>query len=435
MHLLAGAVLATVATLCPALALAEAPVIEISGANFRPMPLAVAPPLVQDASLKEAAAELDSALLFDLSAAGIFQVLDRKSFLADAQEGLSVASIQFARWLDVGAEGLLKTSLRQEGGNLEVELRLFTVASGKEDFKHTLKAPAGAARRLAHQMADTLFRFYTREPGVFGSRIAFVKKTGAGKEVWMGDWDGRSAAPVSTGSIALLPAVTPDGSAVAFTSYRRNKPEVFVQAPAGQPKLLVSEGEMVTGIAYSRDGKRIAYSVAEDDKGTQIWVANADGSGARALTDSPYFINSSPTWSPDGKRIAFVSNRGGSPQIYVMTAEGTEVKRLTFKGNYNQTPDWSPRGDLIAFTARDERNAFDLFTVNVGTGEIRRLTQDEGNNEEPAFSPNGRLILFSSDRTGSMRLYVMTVDGENQLALPMGEGTFLNPAWGPLPRN
>ena len=134
---------------------------------------------------------------------------------------------------------------------------------------------------------------------------------------------------------------------------------------------------------------------------------------------------------PDGKRIAFVSNRGGSPQVYVMNADGSGVRRLTFQGNYNQTPDWSPRGDLIAFTARDERNAFDLFTVNVDNGKVTRLTQDQANNEEPSFSPNGRLILFTSTRTGTPQLFVMTADGNNQVQLPVQEkAALLTPDWG-----
>ncbi len=104
------------------------------------------------------------------------------------------------------------------------------------------------------------------------------------------------------------------------------------------------------------------------------------------LTSEPG-IDTSPTWSPDGRQIAFVSQRGGSPQIYVMNADGSAVRRLTYQGSYNQTPRWSPRGDLIAFTARDERAVFDLFTINVQTGQVSRITQDQGSNSDPTWSP------------------------------------------------
>src|SRR5262249_11386894 len=147
-------------------------------------------------------------------------------------------------------------------------------------------------------------------------------------------------------------------------------------------------------------------------------------------TNTEYFINSSPSWAPDGRRIAFVSNRGGSPQIYIMTANGSEARRITFQGNYNTTPSWSAPGDLIAFTARDEFGTFDIFTVNVDTGKVIRLTQNQGSNEEPTFSPNGRLIIFSSTRSGESHLYVMTPDGHSQLPLPMDKGSYYTPDWG-----
>ncbi|XXF76612.1 DPP IV N-terminal domain-containing protein [Myxococcaceae bacterium GXIMD 01537] len=413
--------------LLPLAALAQAPVIEISGANFRPMPLAAPAPVAQDEGTRKAAADFDESWLYDLKASGLFQVLERASYLADPKEGVTAGSINFSRWADVGAESLVKVALTAEGDALKGELRLFNVGTGREDFKAAKSAPATEPSQLAHQLADALYRHLTREPSPFLSRITFVKKSGNNRDVYVADWDGRNARALSNGGINLLPAFGPGGS-VAYTSYRRGKPDLYVQTPGGEARPLVQRGQMATGVAFSPDGKRIAFALAQDES-TQLWVANADGSDPKRVTDTPYGINTSPSWSPDGKRLAFVSNRGGSPQIYVMNADGSNPRRLTFQGNYNQTPDWSPRGDLIAFTARDERNAFDLFTVNVDTGKIRRLTQDQGNNEEPVFSPNGRLILFSSTRNGGTQLFVMTADGNNPVALPMEKGTFLTPDW------
>ncbi len=416
--------------LVPFAALAQAPVIEISGANFRPLPLALAAPLVQGDTAKKPAQQVDEAFLYDLKASGIFNLLDRKSFLADPKEGVTAGSINFARWADVGAESLVKYQVTLAEGELRVEARVFNVGTGREELKVEQRASPEQPRQLAHQMADAIYRHYTREPSPFLSRITYVRRTGANRDVWVADWDGRNGRSLTQGGINLLPALGPEGQ-VGFTSYMRGRPELYVQQPGAKADLLkTADGEMPTGVSFSPDGKRIAYSLAEGES-AQIWVANADGGGARRLTDTRYGLNTSPSWSPDGKRIAFVSNRGGSPQVYVMGADGSNVRRLTFQGNYNQTPDWSPRGDLIAFTARDERNAFDLFTVNVDTAKVTRLTQDQGNNEEPAFSPNGRLILFTSSRTGTPQLFVMTADGNNQLALPVEEkGQFLTPDWG-----
>jgi TolB protein len=421
--------LAAVALLTSASALAQGTTIEISGANFRPMPVAVPAPLTQDDGAKKLAPEVDAALLFDLQACGLFQVLDRKSYLGAEKEGITASSITFANWTNVGAESLVKVQLSTDGDTLRGDLRLFQVAAGREDLKVSEAVPSKEARRLAHKLANAVYKHFTKETGPFETKIAYVRKTAGGKDVYLADWDGKNAAPISTGNINVLPSVAPDRS-VAFTSYRRGKPELFLGRPGAEPTPLVANGRMVSGVDFSPDGRRIAFSVA-DGEAAEIWVANADGSNPLRVTDTKYFLNSSPSWSPDGKKLAFVSNRGGSPQIYVMNADGSDPKRLTFQGNYNQTPAWSPRGDLIAFTARDERNAFDLFTVEVATGKVKRLTQDAKNNEEPSFSPNGRLILFTSTRLGSKSLFVMTFDGNNQIALPLDKGEYTTADWGP----
>ena len=419
-----------IAAILPFAALAQAPVNEISGANYRPMPVAIAVPLTQDDGAKAKLAEFDDALTFDMKGCGLFTLLDRKSFLADAKEGITAGSINFPNWTNVGADALVKTQISLDGEQLRGDLRLFTVSSGREELKASEAVSAKDPRQLAHKLANAVYKFFTRETGPFESKITWVKKTAGGKDVYVSDWDGHSQIPVATGGINLLPTLADRGT-VAYTSYKKGKPDLWMQKVGGSAVSLVSAGRMATGVAYSPDSKRIAYALA-DGESAQIFISSADGSSPRQLTNTPFFINTSPTWSPDGKRIAFVSNRGGSPQVYLMSAEGGEAKRLTFQGNYNQTPDWSPRGDLIAFTARDERNAFDLFTVNVDSGKVQRMTQDQGNNEEPTFSPNGRLIMFTSTRNGGVsQLFVMTADGNNQVPLPAEKGQYSTPDWGP----
>lgn len=416
--------------LLPFAALAQQPTIAISGANFRPTPLAIAAPATQDDQAKKVASEFDATLTFDFQACGLFQLLDRKSYLADATEGVTAMSINFANWVNVGAEALVKTQLSIDGDQVHADLRLFNVNAGRELIKASASMPTKDVRRLAHKLANAVYKEFSKETGPFETKIAFVRKTKEGKDVYLSDWDGRNAVAVASGGVNVLPTVVPDRSGAAFTSYRRGKPELFV-ARGGEVHPLVSVGRMVSGAAYSPDGKRLAYSVS-DGEHAEIHVSAADGSNPRAVTDTKFFLNSSPTWSPDSKKIAFVSNRAGNPQVYVMNSDGSGVERITFQGNYNQTPAWSPRGDIIAFTARDERNAFDIFTVEVATKKIKRLTQDAANNEEPSFSPNGRLIVFTSTRGGggTNQLYVMTFDGNNQMALPTERGEYSTPDWG-----
>jgi TolB protein len=288
-------------------------------------------------------------------------------------------------------------------------------------------------RQIAHRFGDDVVKYFTREPGIFESQIAYVRETPNGKQIVVSDWDGAGAVALTGASINLLPAWTPDAKTIAFTSFRDGGgAHIFsVDVASHQIKPLVLMGDFATGAAWAPDGTKFLFSASMEDN-TDVFVSQADGSAGRRLTDARG-IDISASWSPDQKRIAFVSERAGSPQIYTMQADGTDVRRLTFQGNYNQEPAWSPKGDLIAFSGRDEHRVFDLYTVDVQSGKVARLTQSQGTNEKPAWSPNGRYILFSSTRGGKRQLWVMQPDGSNPRQVTSEKLSASDPAWGPLP--
>jgi TolB protein len=152
------------------------------------------------------------------------------------------------------------------------------------------------------------------------------------------------------------------------------------------------------------------------------------------LTDTPA-IDTSPSYSPDGTRICFESDRGGRSQIYVMAAGGGAAQRISFSKDDNNatysTPVWSPRGDYIAFT----RQGGGQFSIGVmkpdGSGE--RLLTSGYHNEGPTFSPNGRVLMFFRDPGGSggPSLYSVDISGRNELKVPT-PGFASDPAWSPL---
>jgi TolB protein len=427
--------LALLLAAAPALATAQRTYIEVGSPNFQPLPIAVAP-FRADAAAQAAATELNGVLRNDLVLSGLFDVLDPKSFLADPAEGLTAPTIRFSRWADVGADGLVKALVRSTPGRLVGEFRLFEVRAGREVLARAHEGDPSQARALAHGFADEVIEYYTREPGVFRTRILALRKQGAARELVVFDVDGaRPEVVYRDPGIVLLPSWRPDGKGLLFTSFRSGRPELWaLDLGTRRAQRLLAVGDLTTGGVYSPDGARIAFTASQNGN-SDVWVANADGSGARRLTNDPA-IDGSPTWSPDGRRLCFVSNRAGNPHLYLMNADGSEQRRLTFQGNYNQTPRWSPRGDLIAFTARDERKVFDVFTVSPENGRIARVTQDQGRtNEEPTWAPNGRLLAFTSDRGGGRpQLVVASPSGDRQVLVTHDGGEIGTPAWGPFAR-
>ncbi|MEO0070402.1 MAG: Tol-Pal system beta propeller repeat protein TolB, partial [candidate division WOR-3 bacterium] len=149
----------------------------------------------------------------------------------------------------------------------------------------------------------------------------------------------------------------------------------------------------------------------------------------RRLTNSRG-IDVSPTWSPNGRQLAFVSDRTGSPQIYIINIDGTDLRRLTFSGSYNTSPAWSPKGDLIAFVQRQPDGTNQICITNVLGDTYMRLTS-QGNNEEPCWSPDGLHIAFASNRTGNWEIWTMDWNGANQRRITATNGA-TSPTWSPV---
>ena len=406
---------------------------DIEGAEFRPFPIAI-PDLRAGPGAdahRPTGVLISKTIRDDLDLSAVFRVLDPRSFIDT--DGVVISTVKFDDWLNVGADGLVKGLVKIDGAELAIEIHAYEVASQREGFTKTYKTSKDNARDTAHLIADDLYRHYTREPGVFRTKIAAVRKGGGSKHIVVLDFDGkRDRQLTNEGSLNLLPSWTSDGSAILYTSYRYDNPDLFeISSGGGKSRRVSAQSGLNTGGKASPDGKKVALTLSKDGN-SEVYLLDRNGTILSRLTNS-WGIDTSPEWSPDGGRIAFVSSRAGNPHIYIMNADGSGQERLTFQGTYNQTPSFSPRGTHIAFTARDERNRFDIFLYDVELKEITRITQDQGNNEDPSFSPNGRLIVFVSDRSGTRQVWLTNLDGTRQRMITNG-GEWSSPAWGPLVR-
>lgn len=206
---------------------------------------------------------------------------------------------------------------------------------------------------------------------------------------------------------------------------------------------LVSNADDITPV-WSPDGQRIAF-VTQRDGNREIYLINADGSNLVNLTRHPS-EDWTPAWSPDGKEIAFSSNRQGNWEIFVINADGTNLRQITNDGTGNISPVWSPDGKTMAFSSRRDGD-WEIYSMpapdsqGLVTGEVIRLTYAEGNDLSPLFSPQGDRIAFESNREGNVEVFVMpapgtraqaSLDGSNQVNVSnLSYADDHGPVWSP----
>jgi TolB protein len=341
-----------------------------------------------------------------------------------------IKELDMLGWARLGAEYLVRLEAEFPGSKLRVRWRLFDTSPEQEIAKGTLENDRFSWRQLSHQVANEIVRTLTGDQGPFLTQIAYIRKMGKAKEVFVADYDGANERQVTkTGSTNLSPTFSPDGREIYFTSFLDGQPHLYrVSTEGGKPVKVAGFPGIVAAPAISPDGSQIACVLSKDGN-SEIYTIDRQGAIIKRLTNHRA-IDTSPTWSPDGRMIAFTSDRSGSPQVYIMNADGNNTRRLTPEGDYNDSPIWSARGNRVTFVSRTPRGRFDLASIDT-SGEGYRILTDLGTNENPHFSPDGKHIIFSSTRLGTGDLFTADLSGRNQRRLTR-TGDCSNPTWGPM---
>lgn len=406
----------------------EGVVIDVVGAKRGLYPLAIPVGVESDSAAAAMVADVAS---FDLSVAGFFKVLPRESFLADLMA--EKLGLEPQKWKDVGAYGVIKSRVTVTGDAFELEFRLYEVSKGTSpSLSKSYRGRKAELRQSVHAWCNEVVKYYTGERGFFGSKIAFtVRQRGGVSSIYAMDFDGANGYGVSRNrSVNTLAAWSRSGGQIAYTSYMRNNPDLYIaSAGGGRPRRVSAQRGMNTGAAWSPDGSQLALTLSKDGNPEIYIISASDGSIVRRVTNDPA-IDTSPTWSADGSQLAFVSDRDGGPQIFVVSAAGGKATRVSFNGNYNTTPAWSPKkgARVLAYTTRDG-GRYDIVTLDLDTKKMVRITQGEGDNEEPSFSPNGRAIAFARAGKG---VFIANADGTGK-AVQVWSGSATGVDWGPAP--
>ncbi|TWA68262.1 TolB protein [Azospirillum brasilense] len=434
----AGALLLALGVAAPAPARAEVR-IDITKGVVEPLPIAITSFAGAGGREAQVGSDISKVVAADLERSGLFRPLDSKGFLQTPDQ-LRSGEPRYQDWRAVGAQALVAGNTTAMGdGRMKVDFRLWDVAAGQYMQGLSYTATADSWRRIAHIVADAIYKRLTGEEGYFDTRIVYVAESGPAnarkKQLAIMDQDGENHQFLTDGkNLVLTPRFSPATQEITYMSYFNKKPRVYLfNIDSGRQEVLGDFVGMTFAPRFSPDGNKVIMSMAQNGN-TDIYALDLRTRRQTQLTDSPG-IDTGPSYSPDGQRIVFESDRGGSQQLYIMNADGSGPKRLTFgEGRYG-TPVWSPRGDLIAFT-RQRGSNFALGVIRPdGTGE--RILTESFHVEGPTWAPNGRVLSFFRDvpagdgRGRSAKLYTIDVTGANErrVITPL-DGS--DPAWSPL---
>lgn len=410
--------------------------IDITKGVVDPMPIAVHDLTSADGGSSSMGKDIMRVVAADLERSGLFRPIDKSAFIERITSGNAVP--RFGDWKKINAQALVSGTITESGGKIKVGFRLWDVYGETQMAGKEFNSQQTNWRRIAHLLADEVYKRITGEDGYFDSRVVYVAESGPlknrVKRLAIMDQDGENHKYLTDGkNLVLTPRFSPNSQEILYMSYANKAPRVFLRdLQSGQEESLGRFDGMSFAPRFSDDGNKAVLSIAKNGS-TQIYTMDLRSRQLRQLTNTPGAINTSPSFSPDGTRIVFNSDRGGSQQLYVMDSGGGNVTRISFGGGTYGTPVWSPRGDKIAFT-KMEGGTFYIGVMGTN-GEGERMLANSFLDEGPTWSPNGRVIMFfrqsrSRGGSGSTRLYSVDLTGNN-LREVMTPADASDPAWSP----
>jgi TolB protein len=403
-----------------------------SQGSIAPIPIAIPEFLGEDAKLST---EISNIVMADLERSGLFQPLDRGSFLEQVRD--VNAAPRFPDWRSIRADALVVGRISHGGdGRITADFRLWDVTSGKQLAGQRFATSQQNWRRVGHIIADQVYEQLTGEKGYFDTRIVFVDETGPKdkriKRLAIMDQDGANVRLLSQGrELVLTPRFSPTNHEITFMSYTRDQPQVFLMdLQSGKRELVGNFPNMTFAPRFAPDGQRVVLSL-QSEGNSSIYEMDLRSRQTRRLTQGGA-IDTSPSYAPDGRQLVFESDRDGTQQLYVMNSDGSNPHRISSGEGRYSTPVWSPRGDYIAFTKQFGGS----FLIGVmrpdGTGE--RILTSGFHNEGPTWAPNGRVLMFFRDSqgdNGGPKIYSVDLTGYNERLVPTPSFAS-DPAWSPL---
>jgi TolB protein len=383
--------------------------------------------------------DLDGSGLFDMKAKSVFPLNNpqRPEDLRPDDNGQGLALADWAGAPVNASHLVFGYTAAQNGalvlyGNLDDARQTNPQSAQLLTSRYAGSLDEAGAIHIAHEFANDIIQKFGGTGSLLGSRIYFVSKRANVDEIWAMDWDGNNQKELTKlKSLSINPAISPDGSRLAYTSYARGTPRIMMLDTLSGRALPFynQEASLNATPNFTPDGKQIYYASTASGL-AQIYIAGIDGQGFRRVSHRDA-IEMEPKVNPKNPNLLLFVGGPGQQQIYQVSSDGTGVQRVTNGEGEASNPSWHPDGQHFAFswTRGYATGDFNVFVMDFGTHDYIQLTHSEGRNENPVWAPDGRHLVFASTRSGKSQIYTMLANG-TQVKQLTKDGANRSPVWG-----
>jgi TolB protein len=354
-------------------------------------------------------------------------------------------------WKSSGAPYAVKWNIEQK----MLSASVYSVQSGsvKQFTDIALTGDPLQDRRQVHKLADAIHKALFHADGIASSRILFsyqIKNTHSGdkewlSEIWECDWDGANARQLThENSYCVTPVYLPPSHKYAndrflYVSYKHGLPKIYIASLGeGVGRRLIDLGgnQFLPAISPQRD--KVAFvcdAAGRTDLFLQPFHPETGEVGKPCqLYSYPRATQASPTFSPDGSKIAFVSDKDGGMRIYIISTALTDKRPqallISKQNRENSCPSWSPDGTKLAYSAKTD-GIRQIWIYDFAAKEEKQLTSGPGNKENPCWAFNSKHIVFNSTDANSSELYLVNLNQPEVVKITRGPGKKHYPTWGP----
>lgn len=388
---------------------------------------------------------LKAVLNFDFSYNGETQLLsvdsEKEKLLQRSDQQTAFTP---AYWKAGGIQYVIKAMVQEK--NLSATIYCLQEDKIKRFQEIPLSGSLDKDRKQIHKLADGIHKAIFQKEGIASYQILYSQQKPRkdkewGSEIWECDWDGANKRQVTKeNSYSINPIILSSTSdQFLYVSYKLGQPKIFLsslQKGEGKRVIHLRGNQLLPAISPQKN--QIAFICDAANGRADLFVQAFDPSKGAVgkpiqLFSYPESVQASPSFSPDGKKIAFVSDKDGSPRIYLIPSISTgkrSIPTLLSKTNReNSCPSWSPDGKKIAYSAKTN-GVRQIWIYDFEKGKESQLTTGPGNKENPEWAPNSLHLVFNSVDDEGSNLYIMNLHQATPIKITDGEGKSHYPSWG-----